>query len=187
MVLNFHRHNQRPSLPRSTSSQRRAFSRVGANSPVALSVHRASAVAQLPSESPRNAGQLPSRRCEAKRCAIPDRGACSASRPNARTASDVASMLLCGEPRKLHPPDRSCRFNKSSVRRLATLSMSAALWESASSSPRGVSCALSSKAPALINEPLDIIGVKPQGASARPHLYGWQVWLAFTGGVLYNP
>src|SRR5260370_24019566 len=54
-VLNFHRQNQWPSRPRSASSQRSAFSRAEARSPVVLSVHSASAVAQLPSESPKNA------------------------------------------------------------------------------------------------------------------------------------
>src|SRR6516225_1076618 len=63
-VLNFHRQNQCSSRPRSASSQRSAFSRAATKSPVMLSVHNASAVVQLPSESPSNAGQLPSGRCE---------------------------------------------------------------------------------------------------------------------------
>ena len=108
-VLNFHRQNQCPSRPRSAYSHRKALSRAAVKSPVEFSVHSASAVVQLPSESPRNAGQPPSVSCDFSRNKIAALLLACLSGASASSAKHVASRLSCTESKYAHPPDFVCR------------------------------------------------------------------------------
>ena len=108
-VLNFHRQNQCPSRPRSAYSHRKAFSREAVKSPVEFSVHSASAVVQLPSESPRNAGQPPSLSCAFSRNRMAALLFACLSGASASSAKHVASRLSCTESKYAHPPDFICR------------------------------------------------------------------------------
>src|ERR1035441_10290411 len=117
-VLNFHRQNQWPSLPRSPCSHRKAFSRASAKSPVALSVHSASAVVQLPSESPRNAGQPPPLSCDFSKKGMAALLLAWRSGASASSAKHVASRLSCAESKYAHPPDFICRELRSEERRV---------------------------------------------------------------------
>src|ERR1700722_5648747 len=101
-VLNFHRQNQCPYRPRSAYSHRKAFSQAAAKSPVAFSVHSASAVVQLPSESPRNAGQPPSLSCAFSRNRMAALLFACLSNASASSAKHVASRLSCTESKYAH-------------------------------------------------------------------------------------
>jgi hypothetical protein len=104
-VLNFHRQNQCPPRPRSAYSHRKAFSRAAVKSPVEFSVHSASAVVQLPSESPRNAGQPPSLSCDFSRNKIAALLLACISGASASSAKHVASRALLHGV-KIRPPAR---------------------------------------------------------------------------------
>ena len=54
-------------------------------------------------------------------------------------------------------------------------------------SPRRMCCTLSRKTSAIIDKPLDIVGIKSQRVSSRSHFHGGQIWPPFPGCVLHNP